>query len=69
MSKNRGLSPDKWARLKAIEPKPPRVLHQSKTFTVVKTDTRPKLVPTPGKTYMRPDTIERIKRRRESQRG
>lgn len=53
-----------WKRRQALKPKPHAPLHTSKEFTVVKTDTLPQLRFGAGSTYMRLDTIERLKRRR-----
>lgn len=52
-----------WRKRQKIKPQPPRVLHVSKQFTVVKTDTLPVTQFARGRTYERLDTIEQRRAR------
>lgn len=48
-----------WKRRQGIKIPKPQVLHQSKMFWPVKTDTLPKLVPGPGRTFVGPEATQK----------
>lgn len=48
-----------WRRRQKIKPPAPRILHESKTFSIVRTETFPEVRFGPGRTYIGAEATQR----------